>query len=501
MDSWIFNSFGSEVQYIYSLSTWMILLLGVFCGLIAGALPGIGGAAALAIMFPITYDMSLESSILFLLAVYTSVEYGGSITAILIRTPGTGAAAATVLDGYPLAQKGFPRKALTISLIASVAGGIISTLIFMFSAPTLAWIGLQFGPIEMFAVGLFGISIVCGIVGKNVVKGFLAAAIGALLSTVGPSHFSGYRYTFDQSFLMDGFPMVVAFIGFFAVSEVFKMLIDETQEDSKLQNKDFSKTDFFKFKDLKRLYKSIVRGSIIGTFIGIIPGAGAGVASFLAYYEEKRWSKTPELFGTGIEEGVAGPEAANNAVVGGSLVPTLALGIPGSTAAALIMGLFIMKGITPGPLLFREHIGLIYLIFFGMLIINILLLGVGYLGLNVFSQVAKVPQRVLGPIIIVVVLTGIYSYQTNPYHPVMAFVLGLAGYLLEKVKIPMVPLVLAFIMAPIMEYNFIHALMISRGDLSVIIKSPIGLAILTLSLFSAVFGYIREQRGLKQVNS
>jgi len=499
MDSEILNNFGLAVQSLSSMSTLMTMLLGVFSGLIAGALPGIGGAASLAILFPITYNMSLSLSILFLLAVYTAAEYGGSISAILIRTPGTGAAAATVLDGYPLSQKGFTRKALTISLIAGVSGGFISTFIFMCSAPTLAWIGLQFGPSEMFALGVFGLSIVCGLVGKSVVKGFMAAAIGALLSTVGPSHFSGYRYTFDQSFLMDGIPMVVAFIGFFAVSEALKMLIDKTQEDRQVEQKDSIKIDFLKFKELKRLYKSIVRGGLIGTFIGIIPGAGAGIASFIAYNEEKRWSKTPEAFGTGIEEGVAAPEASNNAVVGGCLVPTLALGIPGSAAAALIMGLLIMKGITPGPLLFRENIDLVYLIFVGLLVINLLLLGVGYLGLNVFSLVAKVPQRILGPIIIVIVLTGIYSYQTNPYHPAMAFVLGVVGYILEKVKVPIVPLVLAYIMGPIMEYNFIHALMISRGDLSVIVKSPICVVILALALFSAVFGYIREQRGLKRV--
>ena len=498
MDSAIFSNFGLALQSLSSISTLMIMILGVFSGLIAGALPGIGGAAALAILFPITYDMPLSLSILFLLAVYTAAEYGGSISAILIRTPGTGAAAATVLDGYPLSQKGFTRKALTISLASGVSGGFISTFIFMCSAPTLAWIGLQFGPIEMFALGVFGLSIVCGLVGKSVVKGFMAAAIGAFLSTVGPSHFSGYRYTFDQPFLMDGIPMVVAFIGFFAVSEALKMLIDKKQEDPlQAEQKDSIKTDFLTFKELKRLYKSIVRGGLIGTFIGIIPGAGAGIASFIAYNEEKRWSKTPEAFGKGIEEGVAAPEASNNAVVGGCLVPTLALGIPGSAAAALIMGLLIMKGITPGPLLFRENVDLVYLIFIGLLIINLFLLGVGYLGLNVFSLVAKVPQRVLGPIIIVIVLTGIYSYQTNPYHPAMAFILGVLGYIFEKVKIPIVPLVLAYIMGPIMEYNFIHALMISRGDLSVIVKSPICVVILALALFSAVFGYIREQRGLK----
>ena len=487
--------FLSALGTLLTPTTLIIMALGVIFGILLGILPGIGATAALAILFPLTYNMSVGNGIIFLLAVYSAAEYGGSIPAILIRTPGTGSAAATVLDGYPLCKKGFPRKTLMISLTGGVFGGIFSTILFILFAPFLAWAGLRFGPFEMFAVGVFGLSIICGLVGKSVIKGYLSAALGLLMATVGEAHFSGYRFTFGQEFLLDGFPLLVVFIGFFAVPQAISMLVDVSSgEVEKFDIKQGGRRDFLSFKEAKRLLKTNVRGAAIGTFIGIIPGTGAAIASFIAYNEEKRWSKRPEEFGTGIEEGVAAPETANNAVVSGALVPTLTLGIPGSSAAALIMGLLIMKGIYPGPLFFAEQKSMVLLIFTGLLMMNLLLLLIGYGGLNIFSHVARVPERILGPLVMVLVLTGTYAYELEPSHPAMALGLGLFGYLMEKLGIPTVPLVIAFIMGPIMEYNLFQALMISRGDVSILYKSPLAGFILILAFLSAAYGIIRERR-------
>ncbi len=491
----IFSNFISATGMLLNANTILILLLGVVSGIFLGILPGIGGTAALAILFPLTYKMSIGDGILFLLAVYSAAEYGGSIPAILIRTPGTGAAAATVLDGYPLCKKGFPRKAMMISLTSGVFGGIFSTIAFILFAPFLAWVGLRFGPLEMFAVGVFGLSIICSLVGKTIIKGYLSAALGALLATVGEAHFSGYRFTFGQEFLLDGFPMIVVFIGFFAVPQAISMLVDQTKEiQEPVDLKKGGRGDFLSFREAKKLLKTMVRGASIGTLIGIIPGTGTAIGSFIAYNEEKRWSSRSEEFGTGVEEGIAAPETSNNAVVAGAMVPTLTLGIPGSSAAALIMGLLIMKGINPGPLLFREQTTMVFLIFTGLLMANVLLYGVGFAGLNIFSHVAKVPERILGPFVIVLVLTGTYAYQLEPRHPAMALGLGVLGYFMEKVGITTVPLVLAFIMAPIMEYNLFQALMISQGDISILYRSPLAAFILFLALLSAGYGIFREKK-------
>jgi putative tricarboxylic transport membrane protein len=490
----IFPLFLSAFNTLLNLNTLFIMSLGVVFGIFLGILPGIGATAALAILFPLTYKMSIGDGIIFLLAVYSAAEYGGSIPAILIRTPGTGSAAATVLDGYPLCKKGYPRKTLMISLTGGVFGGVFSTIIFILFAPFLAWAGLRFGPFEMFAVGVFGLSIICGLVGKSVIKGYLSAAIGLLMATVGEAHFSGYRFTFGQEFLLDGFPLLVVFIGFFAVPQAISMLVDESSGEGEKFEIKGGRGDVLSFKEARGLLKTNLRGAAIGTLIGIIPGTGAAIASFIAYNEEKRWSKRPKEFGTGVEEGVAAPETANNAVVAGAMVPTLTLGIPGSSAAALIMGLLIMKGIHPGPLFFSEQKSMVILIFTALLVMNLLLLLIGYGGLNIFSHVAKVPERVLGPLVMVLVLTGTYAYELEPYHPAMALGLGVFGYLMEKFGITTVPLVIAFIMGPIMEYNLFQALMISQGDISILYRSPLASFILFLALLSAAYGIFREKK-------
>jgi putative tricarboxylic transport membrane protein len=467
-----------------------IMLAGVVIGIVMGAMPGFGSSQALALLFPLTFPMSVDQAVLFFLAVYSAVEYGSSIPAILIRTPGTGASAITVLDGYTMARKGLARKALRISLYTGCVGGIISTLIFIVAGTSLGHVALMFGPGELFAVGVFGLSIVASFFGKDAARGFLAAGIGLLLATVGSSGFGGMRFDFNQGYLMDGIPLVVIIIAFLAGPEAFRLLIEhrrtiDSPEDAAAV--DAGAQNRITPQEARALIPTVVRSSLIGTAIGIIPGAGASVAAMLAYSEEKRWSKRPEAFGTGIPEGIAAPECSNNAVVAGTLVPSLSLGIPGSGGAAILLGVLISKGVVPGPLLFRDHGTFVMTVFVGLLVVNVMMLVVGLIGNRPFGLVARVPMRLLGPFVLILVVVGSYAYANYTSHVIMVLVLSAIGYWFERVSIPVVPIVLAFIMGPIIEENLNRALTITGGDLGVVLSRPLTIVILLLALATAIY--------------
>jgi putative tricarboxylic transport membrane protein len=468
----------------------LIMLAGVVIGIILGAMPGFGSSQALALLFPLTFTMSVDQAVLFFLAVYSAVEYGSSIPAILIRTPGSGASAITVLDGYTMARKGLARKALRISLYTGCIGGIISTLIFIVAGTSLGHVALMFGPGELFAVGVFGLSIVASFFGVDAARGFLAAGIGLLLATVGSSGFGGLRFDFGQGYLMDGIPLVVIIIAFLAGPEAFRLLVEqrrtvETREEAAAA--DAGDLNRITPDEARALIPTVLRSSLIGTAVGIIPGAGASVAAMLAYSEEKRWSKRPEQFGTGINEGVAAPECSNNAVVAGTLVPSLSLGIPGSGGAAILLGVLISKGIVPGPLLFRDHGTFVMTVFVGLLLVNLMMLIVGLIGNRPFGLVAKVPTRLLGPFVLVLIVVGSYAYANYTSHVIMVLVLSAIAYWFERISIPAVPIVLAFIMGPIIEENLSRALTITAGDLAAVLSRPITAVVLALALATAIF--------------
>lgn len=489
--------FGQVAGALTSLSdpyVLLVILAGVAIGIILGALPGFGSSQSLALLFPLTFAMSIDQAILFFLAVYSAAEYGGSIPAILIRTPGTPAQAITVLDGYAMARNGQAQRALRISLFSGVIGGATSTLIFIVAGTTLGIVALKFGPSELFAVGVFGLSIVASFFGKDPARGFLATGLGLLLATVGTSGFGGMRFTFDQGYLMEGIPLVVVIIGFLAGPEAFRLLVDhrrtveaiesiEEQAASKERNR-------VTWRDARKLIPTWLRGSLIGTAVGAIPGAGASIGSLMAYSEEKRWSKRPEKFGTGIPEGIAAPEVANNAVVAGTLVPSLSLGIPGSGAAAILLGVLISKGVVPGPLLFRDEPTFIMTVFIGLLVINVCLLGTGLVGTRMFSLVAKVPRRILGPFVLLLIILGTYAYANYTAHIGMVLVMAAIAYLFDKMDVPVVPVVLAFVMGPIIESNLNRALTIAQGDLVAILTRPITMVVLLLALATAVYSFI-----------
>jgi putative tricarboxylic transport membrane protein len=477
----------------------LIMLAGVVLGIILGALPGIGSSQALALLFPFTFAMTVDQAILFFLAVYSAVEYGSSIPAILIRTPGSGASAITVLDGYAMARQGLARKALRISLYSGVIGGASSALIFILAGTSLGHAALLFGPSELFAVGVFGLSIVGSFFGRDAARGFLATGLGLLLATVGSSSFGGVRFAFDQGYLMDGIPLVVVIIAFLAGPEAFRLLVDRrrTVEAFEASGPAGAERNRITPGEVRELVPTWVRSSLIGTLVGIIPGAGASVAAMLAYSEEKRWSKRPEKFGTGVAEGVAAPECSNNAVVAGTLVPSLSLGIPGSGGAAILLGVLISKGVVPGPLLFRDQGTFVMTVFVGLLAINVFLLIVGLLGTRAFSLVAKVPLRILGPFVLLLIVVGSYAYANYTAHVVMVLVLSAVAYLFEKIDIPVVPIVLAFIMGSIIEANLNRALTIADGDVLAILLRPITLVLLLLALMTAVYSLLGALRAAR----
>jgi len=470
----------------------ILIVAGLLVGICMGVLPGFGGAQALALMFPFTFLMPTEGAVLFMVAVYSAAEYGGSIPAILIRTPGTAAAAMTVLDGFPMAQSGRARRALMISITSSVFGGVLSSIIFLVAATALAWIGLQFGPSEMFAVGVFGLAIIGSFVGRDPTKGFIGAGLGLLLSTVGNSGFGGMRFDFGRSYLAEGIPLVVMIISMLAVPEALRMLGELRRKgDARADHARVDRESRFTWRDFLALAPTNLRGSLIGTLIGAVPGPGPTVGSLLAYNEERRWSKRAEAFGTGLDEGVAAPESANNAVVAGALVPALALGVPGSGAIAVLMGVLINKGIVPGPTLFSEGGPLVLAVFFGLLACNAMLLALGVFGVRLFVPLSRVPAGLLGPFVLLLLIVGAYAFDNNIVHSVMVLILGALAYCLERFGFSTVPIILGFVMGPIIEQNLNRALVIHTGDVGFMLTRPITLVILGLAILTAVLGYRR----------
>lgn len=491
----LLSQLGPALLLVFDPVNLMLIALGVVLGVAFGVLPGFGGSQALALLFPFSFLMSPETAVMFMLAVYSAAEYGGSIPAILIRTPGTTAAVMTILDGAPMAAQGRPRRALTISITAGVTGGIMSTLVFILMASSLAWAGLKFGPGELFAVGVFGLSIVGSFVGRDPTKAFLGATIGLLLATVGDSSFGGTRFVFDQPFLYDGVPLIVMIVGMLAGPEAIRLLMSVRNfapppNVSGAAVKGGS-DDRLRFGEYLKLLPTMLRGGVIGTLVGALPGPGPTMAAVLAYNEEKRWSKRPETFGTGVDEGVAAPEASNNAVVAGALVPALALGIPGSGAIAILLGVLVSKGITPGPALFSDGGPLVMAVFVGLLLANAILLVVGLFGLRLFVPISRVPAGALGPFVMALLLVGVYAFDNSFAHVLMLIGLACFAWLLDKFGVSTLPVILGFVMGPIIENNLGRAMIIKRGDLWEVISTPIAGTLLILSVVTAVWSYMR----------
>ena len=470
------------------------LVFGVWIGILFGAMPGLSVNMGLALLLPLAFAFKGISGILMLLGIYCGAIYGGSISAILLKTPGTPASVATTLDGYPMATKLHqPGRALGISTMASTFGGIFSTACLIIMAPLLAKVALQFSKPEYFALAIFGLSVIVSISGNSVIKGVMSGLFGLLLCTIGSDPISGYpRWIFGNMQLYEGPPFIPTLIGLFAVSEILSN-VENFSADKKIAPEKVTQV-LPTVADMKRCLSTYVKGGIIGTFIGSIPGAGGDIAAFVSYGEAKRSSKTPEKFGTGMIEGVAASESANNGCSGGAMIPLLSLGVPGDSVTAILLGAFIIHGLQPGPLLYKDHMDVVYMVFASLLVANIAMFILGAIGVRFFSKVIAMDKRLLLPIIFILSMTGSYSMRNSLFDVFLTLAFGVIGFLMQRYGFPLAPILLALILGPMAESNLRRFLVIAQGDASQFIGHPIAMTLFILAAVSLVLALVSQHK-------
>jgi len=440
-------------------------------------LPGLGPINGVAILLPLAFALKLppETALILLAAVYIGCEYGGRISAILINVPGDAAAIMTTMDGYPMAKKGLGGVALSISAWSSFVGSVIATTGLAIAAPILARWALAFGPAEYFALMVFAFACLMGLIGEQPVKALLATLIGLALATVGVDANSGvYRFTFDSVHLSDGIQFIVVVIGLFSISEILLMLESALHGPAAIPE---TGRTMFNMKELAQTWWGTLRSSVVGFVVGVLPGAGATVASAITYTMEKRLTDKDGTFGKGDIRGVAAPEAANNAAANGSFVPMLTLGVPGSGTTAVMMGALTLYNITPGPALFEQQPTLVWGLIASMFVGNVILLFMNIPLVGLFTRMLKVPNWALVPGILAVSTVGVYAVHATTFDLVLMALLGVAGFLLRKCDVPMAPLILGFVLGEMMEQNLRRALSITNGELGILWESPISIAL------------------------
>ena len=482
-----------------SLEVVLMVCLGVVVGIIFGALPGLTATTAISVFLPVTFYMSPVTAIGFLIGLYVGGIYGGSVTAILINTPGTPASAATALDGYKMAQQGKAKKALQAALYGSTFGGLLSTIILVFVAQIIANVAVNFATAEYFWLGIFGLTIVASLSGKNMVKGLVAACIGLFLGFIGMDPVNGaVRFTFGNITLLKGVQLVPACIGFFAMSEVLTQ-IDRSRKDEK-QDAGAAIGPKLSAKEFFSHWKLLLKSSLIGTGVGAIPATGSTVAAFLAYNSAKNSSKSPETFGEGNLEGVLAAESSNNAVTGGALIPLLTLGIPGDTSTAVMLGALMIQGLTPGPMLFQNQGDKVYGIFITVMIANIAMLLIGKLSVGAYQNVVRIPRRILQPIVFGLCIIGTYAINTEPFDVLIMFIFGFLGYIMQKLGFPVTPTILALILGSMTEKYLRTGLMVNEGSFIKMMSGRwIAFFFVALTIFSILYSVARETDLLKKL--
>jgi len=479
-----------DLASILTFTNILICMLGVAAGIVIGALPGLTPTMGVALLLPVTFGMDMLPSFALLLGIYVGGTYGGSISAILIRTPGTPQAVATVLDGYPLARSGRASEALSTACIASGFGGIFSNIVLICLAGQIAKVALAFGPAEYFAIGIFGLSMVASFCAKSISKGLFACGVGLMISTIGVDQIGGMsRFAYTKS-MLGGIQTVSALIGLFAITEVIVKAVDSVNhvkmEDTVVSSK------LVPFSEVKHNIPNMFRSAAIGTFVGIVPATGGGIAAFLAYNEARRASKHPEMFGEGAYEGLFAAETANNGVTGGALVPLLTLGIPGDTITAVLMGALTIQGLTPGPMLFQNNPEVITGIYTMLLICNVFMIILGLAGTRLFMHVIKIPNDVLLPCVMLLCFIGSFASGNKIFDVGTAVVMGIIGFLFTLGDIPAAPCLLGIILGSTVETNFRRAMVISNGSYSIFVQKPICLVFLLISLASILFVAFRD---------
>ena len=455
-------------------------IAGVAWGILGGALPGISPSISMALLLPFTYAMEPVSAIVLLASTYIGAEYGGSIPAILINTPGTNAAAATVLDGYAMQQQGRGGDALGISLYSGVIGGFVGLLMLVLLTRPLANLALAFTPMSYFALGVLGLSVIASLAGPSILKGLASGVLGLMIATVGTDPVSGVpRFTFGQAGLLDGIAPILIMVGLFAVSELFH------QASEPAWGRTSHRTTRIRFPGRKlrrRLIKPQLIGSSIGTVEGVIPGAGGTIASFLSYNEARRWSKSREEFGRGSPEGIAAPETANNTVASTALVPLLSFGIPGSNSAAILLGGLLIHGLLPGPRLFEENADTVIGLYTGLFVANLALLAIGTVVLPICLWLVNRSRALLTAFIYALIFSGIYTINASLFDVGIVLAAGAAGFLMRLFGLPLLPAVLGVVLGFLVESNYRRSLVLSAGDHAIFLEDSIAVGLLIVAV-------------------
>ena len=485
---------------LFTLENILWINIGVFVGSVFAAIPGLSVILCVILFLPVTYTMTAIPGMMFLLGIYCAGGYGGSVSAILINTPGTPHAAATMLDGHPLSEQGRTKAALKIALYASTFGGVFSALMLLFLGPQVAKIAAQLGTAEYFMVCVFGLTIIAGVSGKSIIRGLISACLGLLISCVGTDPMTSYdRFTFGISRLYLGLDLAVCLIGLFALVEILakaEKRLDRLNMDTRRIKDDGKITK----SEYKRMARPVILSSIIGVLVGIIPGTGASEASWFSYNTAKNLSKHPEEFGHGSVEGIAAAESANNAVTGATLIPLLTLGIPGDGTVAIMLSALMINGLNPGLSLFTTDGDIMYAIMLGLILVNLFMLLQGKFLTTLFAKVVSIPQEILTPIIVIFCFAGAYSVNENYFDVGVALIFGVLAWVLRKLELPPVPILLGLVLGSMTETNFRRALLISNGNPSIFFQSiycKIFLVLIIVALVAIIRGKLKESKAAK----
>lgn len=497
MDLWANISLG--FSHAISLQNLAYCFIGALYGTVIGVLPGIGPLVGISILLPITFSLPPVSAIIMLAGIYYGSAYGGSTTSILLNTPGESSAVVTCFDGYQMAVQGRAKAALATAAIGSFFAGTLSTVAIMLLAMPLARLGIKFTPAEYFSLLLLALTMVSTLATESPVKGLFTTLVGLLLATVGMDLQTGrVRFAFGSQWLVEGVDFIVVAIGLFAISEV--LVQAELIQKYGLQKRErISGHYWITLEELKQSFMPYVRGTVIGFLVGVLPGAGSTPATFFSYAIEKKNSKHPERFGKGAIEGVAGPEAANNAANQGALVPLLTLGIPGSATTAVMLGAFMIYGIQPGPMLFEKDPAFVWTIIASMYIGNVILLILNLPLVNIFAKILDLPGALLNCMVLTFCTIGVYSVRFAVFDVFLMIIFGVVGYFMRKHDYPAAPLLLALVLGEMMEQGLRRALTLSNGDWTVFVTRPISLGLLTIAVLSPSYSVIKYLRGKKKL--
>lgn len=452
---------SEALMNLLSVQNLIFVNVGIFIGIIFGAIPGMNGNLAITVLLPFTFQMDTVPALLMLTAIFFGANFGGSISSILINTPGTNAAAATLIDGYPMCRNGQPRRALDMALVASTFGGLVSAFCLLFFAPQISKVAMKFSSPEYFALAIFGLSVIASVSGKSLVKGLISGGLGILLATVGIDSVSGVtRFTFGNIRLYNGIKMLAVLLGVYAIAQMIGRITKE---------------------DVKKTLPIMTKSSLIGAFIGAVPGTGGAIASFIAYNEAKRKAKPGEKFGEGEIKGIAAPESANNGATAATLIPLLTLGIPGDVVAATLLGAFTMHGLVVGPKLFETSGPIVYAVLIGCVIAQLIMFFQGKYLLGLFVKITHIPQELLTALLVVICCAGAFAIGSSEMDVYVMLLFGVIAYFMQKLDFPSVPIVLGMVLGPIAESNLRNALVMSNGSWTILVKRPICLAFIILT--------------------